>query len=101
MAIHIGKRIKQIFEKKGMSVSEFSRRLNSSRENVYDIFKRQSIDTSLLEKICKVLDYDFFQHFTSLQQLNEKLNEEIERLKSDNALLREMNDFLKEKAKKK
>jgi len=100
MAIHIGKRIKQVFEKKGMSISEFSRRLNSSRENVYDIFKRQSIDTSLLEKISKVLEYDFFQHYTSLQQVNEKLKEEIEKLNGDNALLREMNAFLKKGKKK-
>lgn len=84
MAVHIGNKIKQIFDKKGMTVSEFGRRINKSRENVYDIFRRKSIDTGLLEKISEVLEYDFFQHFTSLQK-------EIKKLQEENRLLKELN----------
>ena len=42
-----------------MSVSEFARRLNCHRQNVYDIFKRQNIDLSLLQRISRVLEHDF------------------------------------------
>ena len=81
MAIHIGKKIKQVFDKKGMTVSEFGRRINKSRENVYDIFRRATIDTGLLENISKVLEYDFFQYYTSLQKQIRKLQEENRMLK--------------------
>ena len=42
-----------------MSVTEFARRLNCHRQNVYDIFKRQNIDLSLLQRISRVLEHDF------------------------------------------
>ncbi len=76
MAIHIGRKIKQVFEKKGMTISEFGRRIHKSRENIYSIFKRKSIDTALLESISKVLEHDFFSYYTSLQKELQKLKEE-------------------------
>lgn len=63
MTVHIGKLIKQTIEERGMSVSEFARRINTSRENVYGIFKRQSVDTTLLQKAGKVLEKDFFEYY--------------------------------------
>ena len=94
MPVHIGSKIKQITDKKGVNITEFSRRINTSRENVYGIFKRKTIDTGLLEKISKVLEHDFFQYYTPLL-------EEVEKLKEDIDLLKEMNAFLKSKSKKK
>lgn len=69
MPIHIGQKIKVIVEKRGITVSEFGRRINKSRENVYSIFKRKSIDTTLLESISEVLEHNFFQyHYKAIQQ---------------------------------
>ncbi len=59
----IGKIIEIKLREKGISVSEFARRINKNRNNVYDIFRRESLDTQLLQKISQVLDYDFFMHF--------------------------------------
>lgn len=59
MGYHFGQEIKKIIKKKGMTISEFARRINKSRENVYDIFTRKSLDTDLLKSISQVLDYDF------------------------------------------
>lgn len=59
MAYSFGAEIKKVIKEKGMSVSEFARRINKSRENAYDIFKRKSIDTELLNIISQVLDFDF------------------------------------------
>jgi transcriptional regulator with XRE-family HTH domain len=64
MQIHIGKKIREVFESSGMSVSEFSRRIKTSRQNVYGIFKRSSVDTDLLMRIGKALNHDFFKYFT-------------------------------------
>ena len=62
-AIHIGIRVKKEFKKSGMTVSEFGRRINMSRENIYSIFRRKSIDTQLLETLSQVLKFDFFDLF--------------------------------------
>lgn len=59
MKKHAGERVKEVFEASGLSLSEFARRLNCHRQNVYDIFKRQDIDLSLLQRISSVLDHDF------------------------------------------
>lgn len=83
MVINIGNKIKQVFTKKGMTVSEFGRRINKSRENVYSIFRRKTIDTGLLAKIGEVLEYDFFQYYTGL-------GKEVEKLKKENDLLKEL-----------
>lgn len=96
MPIHIGKEIKKIFDKKGMTVSEFGRRIHKSRENVYSIFKRKTIDTGLLLVISSVLGNDLFKYYSE-QNTNEK---EIARLKKENRLLKEINSLLKGKNKK-
>ena len=93
MSKHIGLEIKSIFEKKGMTVSEFGRRINKSRENVYNIFKRETIDTGLLEKISTVLEHDFFTHYTSLV-------DEINRIKEENQNLKDALSFYRSKDKK-
>jgi len=35
--------------------------LNMVRVNVYDIFKRESIDTALLQRISRLLNHNFVQ----------------------------------------
>lgn len=59
MAYNYGAEIRKILDEKGMSVSEFARRINKSRENAYDIFRRKSLDTELLSIISQVLEFDF------------------------------------------
>lgn len=58
--VHLGEKIHQSFKNSGFSVVEFARRINTSRENVYAIFKRASIDAMMLSRISDVLDYNFF-----------------------------------------
>lgn len=94
--IHIGKQIKEVFDKKGFTVTEFAKRINKSRENIYSIFKRKTIDTGLLQIISGVLEYDFFTLYSSNDS-----SIEIEGLQEQNKLLREMNSLLKSKAKAK
>lgn len=57
----IGQLIKERVTAKNIAVTEFAKEIGVERSNVYDIFKRDSIDTKLLKKIGHVLDYDFFQ----------------------------------------
>ncbi len=68
----VGSRIKEIVEKRGMAHSEFARRINRSPQNIYDLFKRKTIDIELLAEIGQVLEYDFFQHYTDKHKSPDK-----------------------------
>ena len=70
--LHIGQLIKTVFEQSGMTVSEFARRINCERTNVYTIFKRRSIDVELLVNISKVLEYNFFEEILKQVDLDFK-----------------------------
>ncbi len=62
--IHIGSIIKEKFDELGLPVSWFAKELCCDRTNVYSIFKRESIDTSLLVKISLILNHDFFKYYS-------------------------------------
>lgn len=62
--IHIGKIIEEEFYKQGRSVTWFADKLCCERTNIYNIFKRESIDTALLFKISQILGHNFFAYYT-------------------------------------
>ncbi|NBX39464.1 MAG: XRE family transcriptional regulator [Flavobacteriia bacterium] len=90
--MHIGEKIKKVLESKGITVTEFAKRINKSRENIYSIFTRKTIDTGLLQSISRVLDYDFFVHLSTTHY---KLSQEIQLLKEEIRLLKDYNKLLK------
>ncbi|MFM7021812.1 MAG: hypothetical protein ACKOXB_02455 [Flavobacteriales bacterium] len=106
MALHIGKKIKEVLEQSSFSVTDFAAKINKSRTVVYDIFERQTIDTGLLQTIGKVLDYDFFHYYSenSFSTLNEERAHyvrKINELEKRNELLEKVNTLLEEKRDKK
>ena len=56
----IGEIIHQELQRQERTVSWLARKLNCDRQNVYDIFKRRTIDTELLMRISIILNVDFF-----------------------------------------
>jgi transcriptional regulator with XRE-family HTH domain len=74
MAVFIGKQIREITERRGISKSELGRRLDMSPTNVHKIFKRETIDTGLLQKISDVLEYNFFIYYSSGQTYENNLD---------------------------
>lgn len=122
MSLHIGKLIRKHLEELGMTKSEFARRLDTSPQNIYGIFKRKSIDTELLKNISTILNYDFFQYYASgalfvseerapygkervvsaldLQREMEKLKKEYDVVRNENSYLKEIVQLMKEKHEK-
>lgn len=82
--MHIGNRIEQVFREQGRSPSWFAQRLNMVRVNVYDIFRRPSVDTELLRRISVLLDYDFFADLSS--ELSESATSDltVDKVKDEN-----------------
>lgn len=60
---HIGKKIEEVVRLKNIPIVEFAKKVNTTRNNLYNIFRRESIDTELLSKIGDILDFDFFSVF--------------------------------------
>ena len=63
MSIHIGREIEAELRRQGRGVTWFAQCLHCDRTNVYNIFKREGIDTILLQRISAVLNRNFFALF--------------------------------------
>ena len=72
--VHIGQLIRQELKEQGRSVTWLAKNLNCSRSNVYIIFDKPTLDTSVLMQISKLLDVDFFRYYTKefVRQMSEK-----------------------------
>lgn len=66
--LHIGKHIKQRLEELERSPGWLAKKINCDRTNIYKIFNRSSIDTELLARISKALEYDFFIDLSKAQE---------------------------------
>lgn len=86
--LHIGNKIQKVLHDKGITVTVFATRINKSRENIYSIFNRKTIDTGLLLTISEALDYDFFKLYI-------KPDKETQNLAEQNKMLKEMNELLR------
>ena len=62
--VHIGNLIKEELIKQDRTISWLARKLYCDRSNVYDIFKRKSIDTELLLRISSILNCNFFDYYS-------------------------------------
>ena len=68
--MHIGEQIKTRAKELRMGATELGRLINTSKQNVYGIYKRRTVDTGLLKKISEALDYDFFELYTEGEEEN-------------------------------
>ncbi|MBI3511077.1 MAG: helix-turn-helix transcriptional regulator [Bacteroidetes bacterium] len=107
MSQNLGAEIKKILKYRGMTVSEFARRINKSRENIYSIFKRKSLDTELLRNISQVLEHDFMNKnsgrkketsiFEESRPAYTRIEKEIHFLREEMLHMRKEIQFLRER----
>lgn len=64
MAVHIGSEVKRRFDESGMTLVAFAERIGRSSKNVYEVFKRPSMDTMLLQRCSEALHFNFFQLYS-------------------------------------
>lgn len=81
--IFIGQIIEEELRRQERTVTWLSRKIHCDRRNMYDIFKRTTIDTGLLYKICIALNRDFFSCYSkNLHEPDSQLNTPPRRLTS-------------------
>lgn len=68
----LGELIKQELERQERSITWFASKVGVDRSNVYRLFKKHSLDTSLLMRISIVLNYDFFAYLS--QEMKDRQN---------------------------
>jgi hypothetical protein len=61
--IHIGKKIKEVLDKTPISVVDFAKSINLTRNGAYKVFEKETIDTGQLQTISKVLNHNFFSYY--------------------------------------
>ena len=61
--MHIGEKVKARAKELRMGPTELARAIKTSKQNVYGIYLRETIDTGLLQKLGKALDFDFFVYY--------------------------------------
>ena len=59
--MNIGEQIEAILRKQGKSAAWLATQIPCERTNVYNIFRRKSVDARLLMKISQILEHDFFK----------------------------------------
>lgn len=62
--MNIGKHIYEILKKQGKSAAWLAKEIPCERTNVYNIFKRKSLDARLLMRISVILGHDFFKELS-------------------------------------
>lgn len=60
----IGEKIEREVRKQQLSIVEFAEKINCKRQNVYNIFKRNTIDILQLKLISQVLNRNFFKEIS-------------------------------------
>ena len=71
--LFLGDMIKQELKAQERTVAWLARKLNCDRTNIYDIFKRRTIDTELLMRISIVMKCNFFERLSKIA--DEKIEE--------------------------
>ena len=62
--IVIGELIKKELKSQGKTTVWLSQKLGCHRTNIYKVYGRSSIDTSMLFHICQLLNVDFFKLYS-------------------------------------
>lgn len=122
MAINIGEKVKLRAKQLRIGPTELGKLIDTSKQNVYGIYKRKSIDAEILRKLSTALDYDFFEYYRlpeettklvvdpdiSYQRKNQKyiplkdyqkLKAEYDNLKEKYELLKRVNELLEKRSK--
>lgn len=116
--MHLGSLIKQRAEALGIGPTKLASLINTSKQNVYGIYKRKSVDSELLALICSALKYDFFRLYTgtddftkdeiiyensslhTVRKLNKELSQcryKLKDMEEKNEMLKKINELLEKR----
>ena len=63
--IHLGKLIQTFVKENNINSAELARKIGKTRQNLYDLYKRDDIEVKLFLTLSDVLDHDFLEDIYS------------------------------------
>lgn len=77
-SLHIGHLIQEQLRKDQRSVGWLAREIHCTRNNLYKIFNKSSLDSDLILRISNAMNFNFFQYYTAefKQSLAMRIGEE-------------------------
>ena len=69
---HIGNRIKEQLAHEGRSITWLAQELGCTRDNLYKILRRKSLDSDCMFKISMATGYDFFKDCSDYLNLKKR-----------------------------
>ena len=77
--IHIGHLIHEQLKADKRSVGWLSREIGCTRNHVYKIFNKSSLDSDLIFRISKAMNFNFFQYYSAefLAGMKSRIGEEV------------------------
>ena len=66
--IHLGKLIQAFVKQNHINSAELARKIGKTRQNVYDLYKRDDIEVKLFLTISEVLNHDFIKDINPLNK---------------------------------
>jgi transcriptional regulator with XRE-family HTH domain len=66
MELHYGQSIERIIRRNGYSITELARLTSVNRRSVYNWFNQRYLKPEIIDRIARVIDYDFSTIFPSL-----------------------------------
>ena len=76
--IHIGQLIREQLKADQRSASWLAREIGCSRNHVYKVFKKSSLEADLILKISIAMNFNFFRYYTTAlhEGMKDRLGEE-------------------------
>ena len=105
LTMHIGEKVKARSEELNIKASKLGDMIGYTKQNVYSIFERSSIDSELLKRLGKALDFNFFAWLANNEDLGTDTpqgdyglsEKEISSMKEENERLRTQAQEAKER----
>ena len=69
--MHIGHHIKEVMRQQGVTATQLAKDICCTRPHIHRIFRKDSIDIALLERISNALHHDFFHDLSD--EFNKKV----------------------------
>ncbi len=86
--IHIGLKIRELMGKENIDAPELARRLDKTKQAVYDMLDKQDVSTSILRKLADIFNVPLTYFLADEDVYDVVSNAEIEILKAENASLK-------------
>jgi DNA-binding Xre family transcriptional regulator len=79
--IHLGKLIQSFVKENNINSADLARKVGKSRQNIYDLYKRDDIEVKLFLAISEALQHNFIEELSFANNKNTDLDTVFDTLK--------------------